>query len=309
MYEEQQTLTLGQQHVRKIVTSNLDAYHAATNGKDKGLLYDQVISQFRSDPIITTDSITGQLLGFKRVARSYYNLLVKYSVATPFKRDFPPVTLSNFIYEYVGAQEKEDIHAYEGGVERKRHSTISCLFGLAENKVLASYSLYGIYLENSGILANDGGNHRSLAHVLWGQPYINFESLTWLKEQIPLDQELNQALLVVDSIQPANGGFKFVDYTTREIDHIKEFASLITDSEKIILTNYVQHLDNSDRYTGSESVRTIDGLEETLIELRSLIKPSASRSFLKNSWFQKFKSSRPEPISDFALWYKSNYSV
>ena len=62
--------------------------------------------------------------------------------------------------------------AYEGGA--KYDSTFNCLLGLYERKPLCSLDWNFTYYPQNGIIeSGGGGHHRTIAHVLYGEPRMN----------------------------------------------------------------------------------------------------------------------------------------
>ena len=84
---------------------------------------------------------------------------------------------------------------YEG--HRKYHSTFSCLMGLHEGKQLTEMGWSVTYYPQEGVLATGSdGHHRTLAHVLYGEPVLN-TAYHYMVETEP-DPELNYCLLKIE---------------------------------------------------------------------------------------------------------------
>lgn len=289
-------LTPGQQRIREIVKEHLPEHEA---GKiDKLEIYQRVIKQFSTDEIITSDYITGQPLGYWRIARGYKDWLYAHSKKpVELRKDFPAVKLDKFVYDRGGSEDKCIMPSYKGGVES--NTTIWCLFKLAQSAEFAKISFSVQYCLNSGILTHGGdGNHRLLAHVLWGELYIKPNIFCLYEELVNPDYELNTALLAVDRLYQAGRTIKIVK-AVDEAALIKSFATELRPEEKKFLAEYIAYTEKS-RHDPLE-VNTIFGLKRCLDELRVL----RNRSKLE-IWISKnFNKNRRR--SDFQSWYEIKY--
>jgi hypothetical protein len=308
------TLTLGQERVRAIVANLVPAFQHTTTDEQADGLYDHLAHTLATDALLQQDDITGQRLGYHKFARSYLTWLSK-SINSQYydlKTNFPPVRLDNFVYSYSADEEaEEELLACSGGNAKKRRHTMYFLFCLATQKPFSSYQMEAAYWERSGILSYiSGGNHRLLAHVLWGQPLLRPQFMRIFQEnERACDDELNPALIVVDRIYLPSGGFTFENYSSaEELAAVKNIGKhfLTSPDEFNIIKEYV-HQEQESRLKESR-LRLVWGLQDCLDELKGLKRPRFFRLF-QNSFSRNPPTSADARASarirkDFAEWYK-----
>jgi hypothetical protein len=301
------TLTAGQVRIREIINKYLKIYQkikttTISQDKDKALkrLFIHIRKKFEADPIITKDIITGQQLGYSKIAKSYLRWLDKYDTRTRITENFPPVQLDHFVYDYGDLQEKRQLPAYTGGI--KWASTISCLFGLAEGKKLERGGLDAIYYNKAGILTiSSGGNHRLLAHVLWGEPSIQPHHLIMIEETNSPNPQLNRALLIIETIFVGTQPFRFTNYSVEETNWIIRLAVGLATDELKILKSYAQYLYDDGGGWQLERLTTIEGLQSCLNELRIL----SNRPKLQNWFLRTFRNQRRR--SNLEYWFEETF--
>jgi hypothetical protein len=193
------TLTPGQRQIRALTLATLPRYQSCQSEEDYDDVYARLLDAFAADQAIITDPVTAQPLGYTVIAQSYLDWLREHSARTELLQDYPAVQLDQFVYQRPDLRKGMLLPRYTGGI--KWESTMSCLFGLAEQRILWPWDCEARYFVRSGILTiAGGGNHRLLAHVLWGEPRIQPDSLELCEEHVDPGPSLNQALLLIESL-------------------------------------------------------------------------------------------------------------
>lgn len=169
-----------------------------------------------------------------------------------------------------------------------------------------------VYYPEYGILkAGSGGNHRLLAHVLWGQEQIFYSRLTCYHPVRPFDDDLNEALVQIEQSlctawwDPRKSEFgslpTVVPFFTFEMDErnaIIHFVNTTTEIEFLILRAYILHC--------KQRELDIVWLRTQREELR-MLHGSSSLSLKKRLAQTLEKIQGYGPItSNFALWYSQN---
>lgn len=134
------------------------------------------------------------------------------------------------------------------------------------------------YYRHLGILmAGNGGNHRTLAHVLWGEPQIEHIGLTVYNGDVQIDQDLNQALLYLEArlcrlhvvdrevFRELRPEFRLQDYSVEQIRAIVDFVGTTDAEEWDVLWQYALT-----RPIGEHRAITIEWLVTYRAELRRL---------------------------------------
>ena len=197
-------LTPGQLAVRERVQSNLELYekrHVPRTGWWE--MTKALVKVLGADQRIVADSVTGKRLGYTAYARSYLDYLRKvgeleerHDVPTP---DLP---VRNFIYTRGWGwwtTSKGVPPAWCLG--EKSSSTASVLFGLALGQQIRTDSWDLFFFPEEQILTTaSGGQHRSLAHMLWGKSPPEELEVDVYHTVNRADPDLNQALLLLESI-------------------------------------------------------------------------------------------------------------
>jgi hypothetical protein len=295
-------LSPGQERIRHIVAEYLPAYMATNpNSQSAFKIIKKVRQEFALDPLIISDPITGVDLRRTFFSDSYLEWLKANSHARTFQNRSVKVELTNFIYSRRAS--KENLPRYEGGVadgfgSPKWRTTFKALFSLAANNEIANSQMDVAYFTHSKILTVEGGgNHRLLAHVLWGEPTIKAEYFHEYTETVEPDLELNRIFTSLDNLLMRHGiVFKLDAY--RDAEPIKEFFRKSTNSERKTIADFIAHMNNhpSYRIEGAE----LDGswLLQRLFELRRV---SGLRG-LQLSLLEKL--GHVEQHSQFQYWYR-----
>lgn len=117
-----------------------------------------------NDLRITNDTLLSQSLNKNRFSRNFLDLLSRESRVTDFYGKMELNEPFQFIYNRA---DSPDERLYFGG--KKYVSTYSCIMGLTYGTELDNYSWNLFYYENESILTvSEGGNHRTLAHLMLG---------------------------------------------------------------------------------------------------------------------------------------------
>lgn len=299
-------LTPGQARIRAIVARSLPAYQAAATYDEREAIWRTAHQQMADDPVINRDHITGKSLDVTGIAESYLDWLDEQGPVVRQTDGTLNVRLDRFIYQY-GGRDMRHGAAWTGGA--KPDSTLSCLFGLAEHRTLHVHGLTARYYTRSGILTiAGGGNHRLLAHVLWGEPTIT-PDWVYVHHERYIDEDLNAALYQIERwFQPTPYRFEFASYNdATEVWSIKTFLALTTPDERAVLTQYLAHLAQRPVWWGEDFRKhafTIHWLMTLVQELRRMQGYSPLR--LKFAlWLRDQRTGEGE--SPFEYWYLKYY--
>lgn len=164
-----------------------------------------LVDIFGADQRIVSDSITGKLVGHTTYAESYLCYLQvvgereeRRGVATP------NLPVWNLIYTRGWGwwtTTKGITPVWRLG--EKRESTASVLFGLALGRTITTIDWDLFYYPEEQILTiATGGQHRSLAHMLWGISPPDCLEVDVFHTTNRADPALNQALLLFESTLP-----------------------------------------------------------------------------------------------------------
>lgn len=242
-------LSPGQERLREIVAENYPAYrkHMEEVGYyDVNPTYCKpILEAFRSEPVITQDRITGQHFDDLNISPKY--LLWQAKKAGNKWDDWKcqgktPATVRLDKY-----YSDESGYFFEGDTFWKQSSTYSCLMGLHEGKDLAVMESVTYFVQEGVLKRGGSGHHRTLAHVLYGEPIINTKS-HYMVETEP-DPTLNIALLKIDNFFKElsdTSGFKQSDrYLKRKRDISFSIHSHGTEKEMEGIKNF--YLETSDK--------------------------------------------------------------
>lgn len=203
------SITDGQKRIRGIITLFLPKYkNIFVPDEYKHLdprLYPptlHILEKMRTvvaqDPIIRQDVITGKALKNPDVSASYIEWLQKISSSEVFNSYNENVKLDKFFY----TRDDEEGYVYSGGLDKENKwvTTFYALLTFADAGYLPTlFQPPMIYFPNAGILTIDSdGNHRLLAHVLWGQTKIQSTHATIYDDSLH-DPELHEALLKLET--------------------------------------------------------------------------------------------------------------
>ncbi len=155
--------------------------------------------------VITEDVLTGELLGYHRFASSFLDFLSENSSKKEVRNPGPTcVDLSQLVYQRPDLSTALAIKRCSGGI--KYPTTFQCILALAQGNVLRPDLWDLSVFENEGIATiGSGGNHRTLAHLLFGDYRVTPEKIVYLKTALTgIDlATLNSAFLEIDtSIEP-----------------------------------------------------------------------------------------------------------
>jgi hypothetical protein len=197
-------LTEGNKRIREIIYEYLEYYRELNSRPTDTIkyfdLYSQVINQFSSDPIITSDTRVSQSLYHHEISDNYLDWLYFNSPCQKIDGGEHRVKIDRFVYDTTflfNPTSEKDMFAYQGG--DRANSTISCLFRLADGNELTRCGWTSIYFEKEEILKCGLGHHRLLANVLWGNENIRPGELTLVEESI-IDRQLHTALLKIEKL-------------------------------------------------------------------------------------------------------------
>lgn len=285
------SLTRGQEAVRQIITNKLPKLLAQTNSNyPSDELVTEVISEFSQRQEIHNDAVVGRYEDYIDISFKYKDYLAYTGRSVDLDDDFPVFKLDKFIYD-IGPDERPQ-KLYKGGC--KFNTTVSILFALARNQSNYMWGTHLIYYEKSGILTAMQGTHRTLAHVLWGEPRIYPWTLTLCTES-KVDTNLNQALLQLDK-SGIGDYLRFKNYSDDEVEQIKWFAFEATSDELEFITNFCSSPCSA---AFTDEPLGIDWFVDCLLELRAIQKTYSLKPLIYN-----LKKAVNRPIySDFERWY------
>lgn len=267
-------MSSGQIRVREIIAEYLPTYQKLKEEPcypylPNKLLY-EIRGRFGEDITIRDDSITGQELTNPSISKNYLNWLYSSKSAQRIEKNFPKVNLDRFIYD-----DGEGEVAYLGGI--KYDSTFACLFGIANGSHIPKHDWNSVYFPFEGILkTGDGGYHRLLAHVLYGNTEIYPESMYIYDDQSASDETLHSSLLKLERCFAEIGQSFYVDWNQYSRHEkiprqeqallVKEIASNLTFEEQSIIKKFYLYCIQKRHYEFDCY------LEDDTFTLRSLIK-------------------------------------
>lgn len=212
--------TPGQLAVRERVQSNLALYekrHVPQTGWLE--MTEALVNVLTADRRIAADSVTGKLIGYTTYAQSYLVYLREVGeVEERHDVTTPGLPVWNFVYTRGwGWWTSTTGISPAWRLGEKSDSTASVLFGLALGKRIntADWDLF-FYPEEQILTIASGGQHRSLAHMLWGKSPPEELEVAVYHTVNRADPDLNQALLLLESILPMDintNGLKVKDFT------------------------------------------------------------------------------------------------
>ncbi|MFZ5446538.1 MAG: hypothetical protein ACOZQL_41505 [Myxococcota bacterium] len=221
-------------------------------------LVEDLQARLHNDPRVTTDAVTGRRLDAPPYSRRYLELLASRpgftsDVATP-----PRIPMSGFQYgppDLVVGQK-----AFSLG--RKPDSTAYALFGLAAGKQLPelSWDLH-VYEELGVVTVCSGGNHRSLACLLWGEHRVPLGQVTWTRKTGFASERSREAMAFDEALQP-NGLIRLSE--SSDLAELLELFDGTTPTERQQLGRYYGNFDFERLWSGADS-----GPSPALREVRS----------------------------------------
>lgn len=291
--------TNGQQRVQAIIANLVPEWRECQSTNDKRRVFTSAKREFHEDSVITTDSITARRLGFFDTAENYLHWLNRHGQQKNYRHRRFAVNLDRFIYDYASKQQQEIMPSYSGGV--KWTTTFEALFTFSQQQKIPVFDMNARYYYEDGILTrHDGGNHRLLAHVLWGAPILQTDFIKLVFHGKP-DQALNRALLTIENIFQANSGtwFRLKEFTDREADQVKSLAAEIDSDAGELFQKYICYL--------SETLNQYKEITpHTIAHLLTELKRLRGESFITRM-FKTFRRrfGDPLPESSFEYWYTS----
>ena len=250
-------LSKGQTEIRNIIDSFLDEYEKLKEANDTHKsyynLYEKVLNSFDCNIIIKNDSVTSQPLGTSQYSINYLQWLtkngIKEKIEPDFDEDFPKIDfpMKEILYDRDGNLEP----AYKGGV--KWDSTLSCLFGLAQGKLLNSEGWNSIYYDAIELWkVGGGGHHRLLSHILFGSNEINPSRLTIIRND-SVDPLLNESLCQFDELfENINSDRKYYVYLAFDVE-------LLTENSMAKIKNFFHEIDINEK---NDLIRCINAIKE-----------------------------------------------
>jgi hypothetical protein len=178
-----------------------------------------------NDPVIRADRLTGRLLHPLEYSTSYLSWLGSDVPVIKMRPPLPRVPIDRFQYSRMDATA---VPAFTGGV--KPSSTASVLLGIAARARIDDGGWDLTFYEGDDVLTTtSGGEHRTLAHSLWGDDHPQASLLTVYSSQRRMDSELNQALLKLEGLLDRN----FHISSQQEADQVKRLALDSTPEELV----------------------------------------------------------------------------
>lgn len=216
--------TAGQEEVRAIVTRYLK--DQCSEGTRPNLaLVRELLS---SNHVIKSDVVTGRCLS-RSFATSYLDWLLHHGTWRVLSYQDAQVEVNHFEYDRPDLVAPSP--AYLGGV--KWPSTMASLLKLGRGGTLESNGWdLAWFPESEFLTVCNGGNHRTLAHMLWGRKNVTPSKLKFYEQQ-SADLELNETLLRIEDLR--RGRFEFAEYSLEEASRIKEFGLETSDEEWMLL--------------------------------------------------------------------------
>jgi hypothetical protein len=310
-------LTEGNKRIREIIYEYLEYYRELNSRSTDTLkyfdLYSQVINRFSSDPIITSDIRVSQSLYHHEISDNYLDWLYFNSSYQKIDGGKHRVKLDRFVYETTfpfDPTSGEDMFAYQGG--DRSHSTISCLFGLADDNELDKLGWHSTYFKKEEILQCIYGHHRLLANVLWGNENIRPGSITLVDESI-IDRQLHDALLKIEDYLRKYSLFFAVEsgcdarrnYLEEAVD-IKYFLNEVESKEMNTIGDFANPNNHNNTHTYFEGrTLNINSLKKLIGELREFQSRSIIRKIIIRA---RRKLSDFGETSYFKEWLFNNIS-
>ncbi len=295
-------VTDGQQRVRAIITDLTPYWEVCRTSEDKEICYTRAKHLFSADPVITTDPITARRLGYFDTAENYLYWLNRHGQQEEYQHRRFEVNLDRFVYDYAGQQQQEIMPSYRGGV--KWMTTFEALFTFSQGERIPVFGMSARYYDEEGILTkHDDGNHRLLAHVLWGSPILQTYSMQLVSHGKP-DHELNRALLTIENVFQAKSGtwFRLTEFTDHEADLVKSLAAEIDKDVGEVFRKYILYLSETLNQRRKITSYTMRYLLSELKRLRG--ESSIMRMF--NAFWMRLGDTLPE--SDFEYWYTTYHA-
>ena len=239
----------GQNEIRRIIEHFSPGYDYKKNSCSYNL-YNILQTAFKNNHIITSDTITGRSLSTTDYSESYMDWIKHNSKTRELKKEFPRIRIDNFDY-YYGSKNYEP--AYFGG-EHSQH-TYSCLFQIhLTGKLYNSPGWYIDYYPNELYCKATNGVHRTLAHMLLGNPDLNVSRMNlFISDRTVQDPDLNRALLEFDKYFEHPGiaikKYRFLTFSDSEVTAIKDFYYNTTFKEKEIIRRFIIKDDFRNLYT------------------------------------------------------------
>jgi hypothetical protein len=276
-------------------------YYRATEHEEKSrsevLRYLQ--EALARDLVIRRDSITSQRLGCHDITGAYLHWLHMHSRAVALSH--VAVRLDQFVYQRPQGSNPSCCYAFSGG--EKWWSTMSVLFGLAEEKCISTFLLDPEYYERSGILTiRTGGNHRLLAQVLWGGQF-QFGDVLQVREedQGALDCRLRASLATIERHLAGQGAGTLVGFEPERPEHVelvKNLVSALTTEEWEVLSRFLAHCRDGSRRCGWHrgSPEWLAAAKDDLRAIR-MQQPATlhdDRPGRLSRWYQAIKSHLPK---------------
>jgi hypothetical protein len=290
-------VTDGQQRVRAIITDLAPYWEVCRTSEDKEILYASAKRIFCDDPMITTDPITARRLGYFDTAENYLYWLGRHSQQKNYRHRRFAVSLDRFVYNYAHKQQQKIMPSYNGGV--KWRTTFEALFTFSQQKKIPVFDMNARYYYEDGILTIcDGGNHRLLAHVLWGSPRLQTDFIQLMFNGKP-DQALNRALLTIEHVFQSSSGtwFRLTEFTDHEADLVKALAAELEQVGGDVFQTYLCYLSETLNQRWNIIPYTIWYLLSELKRLRG----ESSLTRMYNAVRRRFTT--PLPESSFEYWY------
>ena len=242
--------TPGQQHFRRIAKSYLEKYLAVSGFSERGKTLDEIEAAFKErvriikelqdecflNYFVHIDSITGASMRNQNLSQDYINWLYLTGKETTFFKEEIELPLNRCFYPTWERDEpfyKGIDLAFNGGSLYDR-TYLAVFYTLAEmpGRLASPFAL--TYFRQAGIIQENSGTCRLLAHVLLGEKKIKADRLSIIDSEP--DDELNRSIFELN---------KFLKITS----HVLEFTSLISSSFKRQYNDISHSIDEYGNFT------------------------------------------------------------
>lgn len=289
-------LTKGQFAIRRLASSKELIDNWRMNGVHRVDAGRQLRNICLSNPQILNDALINQKLDEPRYSSSYIEFLSHRSHRRDISNE--PLEINqpfDFIYgrsdfETMSGASR-DRQLYCGGI--KFDSTFQCILSLADSEPLCG-SGWGLqFFQNEGILVvNGGGNHRTLAHLLYGDyKFTPSEHIVVLTHNLPPEaSSLNRNLLEIQSMTGSNCELRFnMRPESGDPQKIVKFVEECSTEFKELVRSFSEE---EQRLQGYVSRVTLNELNQRLKEYNRWVSLNRIQRFQKK-WLQS------ESISSF----------
>lgn len=199
----------------------------------------KVLKQLCSgDSRIINDKLLSQNLSIKPYSRNFLDILRTYSVRRESRKPLLLPEPFEFIYS------RDDLSfnkLYFGGV--KGESTYSCIMGLSRGDALEKYGWNLNFYEKENILTIvGGGNHRTLAHLMYGN-YNFLPQYHYIHKTDNLPVEVGVLHDSVKLIEEIGGEADVIFESGTKVESYVDFSQIISTDFKEAATQFLNSQD------------------------------------------------------------------